>query len=488
MVRLLVMSDLENLHTKSGPSAHIHFVGIAGTAMGSVAVAMKRSGFQVTGSDHNVYPPMSNVLKEEEIEFNTSFDVHNFDPVPELTVIGNAISRGNTELEYILQHKIHYCSLAELICNYGIQDKTSYVISGTHGKSTTTTLLAWIMTNAGKNPGYMIGGVPNDLPSACALTDGDDFIIEGDEYDTAFFDKRSKFIHYKPNRLIINNLEYDHVDIFPEFADMKKSFYNVINIVSSNGLIIANGDDKNVYKLLENHPVVQKKLVRVIQFGYDEHNDWQISDVHHKNRMLKFTLTDPIHNSLTIQSPAIGKYQTYNITAAVATAINAGIEVPLIQKSVRTFQGLKRRMDCRETAAGIVVIDDFAHHPSAIREMISAVRAGYQNRKIWAVVEPRSNSMRKTVFQSQLVEALSRADTAIIAHINTPEKIKENERLQPEKIVKKLTSSGSDAEYIPNIDDIVSHIKKNAVQEDIIITMSNGNFDNIHEKLIKAFQ
>ncbi len=482
------MSDPENLHTKSGMPTHIHFVGIAGSAMGSVAIAMKRNGILVTGSDHNVYPPMSDVLNDEGIEFNTGFDVHDLDPVPDLTVIGNVVSRGNTELEYILQHKIPYCSLAELIRDYGIKDKTSHVISGTHGKSTTTTLLAWIMTNAGKNPGYMIGGVPIDLPSACVLTDGDDFIIEGDEYDTAFFDKRSKFIHYKPNTLIINNLEYDHVDIFPDFVDMKKSFYNVINIVSSNGLIIANGDDKNVHELLENHLVVQKKLVRVVQFGYDEHNDWQISDVHHKNHMLQFSLTNPLHKSFTIQSPTIGKYQTYNITAAVAAAINAGIEVPLVQKSVQTFRGLKRRMDCKETTAGIVVIDDFAHHPSAIREVIGAVRAGYQNSKIWAVVEPRSNSMRRTVFQSQLVEALSKADTAIIAHINAPEKIRENERLQPEKIVKELTSSGSDAKYIPNVDDIVSHIKKNADQGDIIITMSNGNFDNVHEKLINAFQ
>ena len=474
------------LHTSKNKPVHVHFAGIAGIAMGSVAAALKRNGFTVTGSDTNVYPPMSEVLKQEHIPFNSKFSVKNLEPRPDVAVIGNALSRGNVELEKILQNGIPYCSLAELVSLAAIKDKRSFVVTGTHGKSSVTTLLAWIFKEAGKNPGYMIGGVPNDFPYACELSGGDLFVIEGDEYDTAFFDKRSKFLHYKPDVLIINNLEYDHVDIFPDFPTMKKAFHDVISIVSRDGMLVMNYDDTNVRDLMTNHPAVQQGRVRTVSYAMNEQADWRISHVEHANGMLRFNLSGPQPKTISIESHTCGEYQAYNITAAVIAALHEDVDVSSVVNAVRSWTGLKRRMEIHTTSSGVFVINDFAHHPTAIRETIRAAGSCFPEGKIWAVVEPRSNSMRRNIFKGQLIEALTNADIAIISKINDPHKIPENERLVPEQIVDAVRESGKQAEYIPEVDDIVAYIGSRANEGDAVIGMSNGNFDNFYEKLIRA--
>ncbi len=474
------------LITSKNKPAHVHFVGIAGIAMGSVAAALKRNGFTVTGSDTNVYPPMSAVLKRAHIPFSSNFSAKNLEPRPDVAVIGNALSRGNIELEEILYIGIPYCSLAELVSIAAIKDKRSFVVTGTHGKSSATTILAWIFKEAGKDPGYMIGGLPNDLSHACELSGGDLFVIEGDEYDTAFFDKRSKFLHYKPDVLIINNLEYDHADIFPDFSTMKQAFSDVISIVSPHGILVMNNDDTNVRDLVVNHPSVQQGHVRVASYGKNDRADWRISNVEHINRKLRFDLSGYQSKIISIQSQMCGEYQTYNIAAAVIAALDEGVDVSSVVNAVGSCTGLKRRMEIHETNSGVVVIDDFAHHPTAIRETIRAAGSCFPEGKIWAVVEPRSNSMRRNIFKEQLTNALMVADIAIIAKINDPHKVPENERLVPEQIVDVLKKSGKQAEYIPEVDDIVAFIGRRANKGDTVIGMSNGSFDNFYEKLMKA--
>ena len=465
---------------------HIHFIGIAGTAMGSAAVALKRQGYKVTGSDVQIYPPMSDVLRDAGIKVYNEYNASHLNPLPDVTVVGNVISRGNPEAEEVLADSIPYISLPQLIADYFIKDKKSYVVTGTHGKSTTTALLAWIFSYTGINPGYLIGGVPADLPSSCEVGSGDVFTIEGDEYDTAFFDKRSKFVHYFPFCLIINNIELDHVDIFRDIDVVRRAFYDVMTIVNPRGVIIANYDNEEVRNLVLRHPVVMKKLVPVFLYGMSESVEYRITDINHNNGNLFFKLTDSFAEVIPISTRLCGDFQAYNVTAAVIAAQKYGIPVQKICEAVELFNGLKRRMEVKGTVREITVIDDFAHHPTAIAETLNGVRKRYEGRRIWAVVEPRSNSMRRSVFQERLTKAFPAADSIVFAGVDNPGKVAENERLHPELVVEALKAQGKNALYIPEIDDIVKYLALNMVSGDVVIGMSNGGFGNFHQKLLDA--
>ncbi len=451
----------------------IHFTGIGGTAMASVAAAMRDKGFAVTGSDHNVYPPMSTFLAAKAIEVMPGYAESNLAGKPDLVVIGNAISRGNAEAEYVLEHKLRYCSLPELLREFFIRGRRSLVVAGTHGKTTTTSLLAWVFEHNGLNPSFLIGGVPNNFGEGARFTDSPWFIIEGDEYDTAFFDKRSKFVHYLPEVVIINNLEFDHADIFENLGAVQTSFKRLINLIPRNGQLLANGDDSNLAPLLNvTHCPVKR-------FGLGEDNS-----VHGFNPRYGPTASEFEIPSFKFHLNLVGEINVRNALAVVACAKHCGLKNHQIQSAFDTFKGIKRRMEVRGIAGGVTVVDDFGHHPTAIRETLRALRLRYSHQRIWAVFEPRSNTTRRNVFQKELAESFREADAVIVSQIARLELLKAEERLDPGKLMDDLRAGGKLAAYLPDIDSIVAHLKKEAAGGDVICVFSNGGFGGIHEKLL----
>src|ERR1700743_1932982 len=366
----------------------VHFVGIGGTAMASAAAAMHDKGFRVTGSDQNVYEPMASFLAGKQITVMNGYDERNLSHKPDLVVIGNAISRGNSEAEFVLDHKLRYCSLPELLKEFFIRGKRSLVVSGTHGKTTTTSLLTWVFEHNGLNPSYLIGGIPNNLSQGARFTDSEWFIIEGDEYDTAFFDKRSKFIHYLPEVTIINSLEFDHADIFENLAAIKKTFSHFIRLIPRNGLLLGNGDDANLAPLLNvTHCPVKR-------FGLGADNAVQGFNLRFGPTATEFEIP-----SFKFHLNLVGELNVRNALAVVACAKHCGLSNKQIQSAFDTFKGIKRRMEIRGIAGGVTVIDDFGHHPTAIRETMRALRIKFKGQRIWAIFEPRTNTTRRNVFR-----------------------------------------------------------------------------------------
>ena len=450
----------------------IHFVGICGTAMASVAAALKERGIAVSGSDQGIYAPMSTFLEERGIAAKP-FGAANLDHKPDLVVIGNAISRGNSEAEFALEQKLDYCSLPELLKHQFLRGKRSLVVSGTHGKTTTASLLAWLLEHNGLNPSFLIGGIPNNLGQGARFTDSDWFVIEGDEYDTAFFDKRSKFVHYLPEAVVINNLEFDHADIFSSLAEIQTSFQRLINIVPRNGLLLANGDDANLEPLLGiDHCPVRR-------FGLGDDCDDLASGLAYNESGSEFRLGDT-----TFRIPMVGELNIRNALAALLLARYAGLNDVQIQSGLDTFEGIRRRMEIRGEAGGVTVIDDFAHHPTAIRETLKALGQRYPGRRVWAIFEPRSNTTRRNHFQAELANSLRLAKRVVVAGIAKLEQIPAEERLDSAKLMEDIRSAGAEADYIPTADEIVSHVTGLAAEGDILCVLSNGGFGNIHQKLL----
>ena len=452
----------------------VHFVGICGTAMASTAAALKQRGFVVTGSDQNVYPPMAPFLAERQIEVMNGYSEHNLTHRPDLVVIGNAISRGNPEAEYCLDHKLRFCSLPDLLREFFIRGKRAIVVAGTHGKTTTTSLLTWVFEHNGLNPSYLIGGIPNNLSQGARFTDSEWFIIEGDEYDTAFFDKRSKFIHYLPEVAIINNVEFDHADIFADLAAVQKTFGHFIRLVPRNGLLLGNGDDSCLTPLLD------VNFCPVKRFGLGEHNA-----VRATNMRLGPTASEFEIPSAKFHLNLAGEFNVRNALAVVAAAKHCGLSNKQIQSAFDTFKGIRRRMEVRGIAGGVTVIDDFGHHPTAIRETLRALRLKYPSDKLWAIFEPRSNTTRRKVFQSELAESFTDADGVIVSQIARLELLVPQERLNPEQLMADLKTSGKDAAYLPDADAIVAHLATRVQGGDIVCVFSNGGFGGIHAKLLE---
>lgn len=456
-----------------GEIRSVHFIGICGTAMASTAAALQARGYHVTGSDQNVYPPMSTFLAERNIQVMSPFNEQNLSSKPDLVVIGNAISRGNPECEATLANRLRYCSLPELLKGFFIHGKRSIVVAGTHGKTTVTSLLAWVFEHNGFAPSYLIGGIPNNLGQGAKFTDGSWFIIEGDEYDTAFFDKRSKFVHYLPEVVIINNLEFDHADIFENLVAVQTSFRRLINIVPRNGLILANGDEPNLRGLLDvTHCPVKR-------FGLGESNDVRGAIVELTDSGSRFRISNA---EFTIG--LVGELNVRNALAVAACAQHCGLSDSQIQSAFDSFTGIKRRMEVRGESQGITVVDDFGHHPTAIAETLKALRVKFPGRRLWAVFEPRSNTTRRNVFQNELVSALSLADAIVIAQIARLDQIKPEERLDPEQLMKGLLATGKPAAYLPDVKSIVTHVLAERRAGDVVCVFSNGGFGGIHEKLL----
>ncbi|HCN79475.1 MAG TPA: UDP-N-acetylmuramate:L-alanyl-gamma-D-glutamyl-meso-diaminopimelate ligase [Verrucomicrobiales bacterium] len=454
---------------------HIHFIGICGTAMGSTAAALRAQGHIITGSDEKVYPPMSDVLRAAGITLSEGYKAENLPAGADLHVVGNAISRGNEELETVLERRLPYISMAELIKREVIQGRRSFVVSGTHGKTTTTTLLAWLLEHAGRNPGFLIGGVPANFESGARFNDSEFFVIEGDEYDTAYFDKRSKFLHYLPECVIVNNIEFDHADIFRDLDDILLTFQRLLNSVPRNGLVLLNGDDANCLALKSPAPV------RTVGLGPDYSERLVITGGGPES-------TDFTLNGAAFSLPMIGEFNARNAAMAVCAARHAGLSDEEIRAGLASFKGIRRRQQVRGEAGGVTVVDDFGHHPTAIRETLRGMRRKYPGRRLWAVFEPRSNTSRRNLLQNELIAALREADGSVVASVANPEKVPAELRLDPDKVAASVTSAGRACFHEPDTAAIVARLKQETRPGDVVIVFSNGGFDGIHDKLLAALQ
>ena len=445
--------------------------------MGSVAAALQERGFKVTGSDENVYPPMSIFLEKKGIALKEGYRVENIPADADVVVIGNAIKRGNSEVEVVLSRKLLYLSLPEVLKNYFLRGRHNLVVTGTHGKTTTTALLAWIMEKAGRKPGYLIGGLPKNLGQGARLNDSKYFVIEGDEYDSAFFDKRSKFMHYLPELLIVNNIEFDHADIFNDLDEIKLSFRRLLNIVPQNGMVLVNGDDPSCVE------VARDCLAQMIEVGFSKNCAQRIRDVAYSAGGSRFKLGEG-----TFEIPLIGEFNVRNAAMAAIAARFYDVSKTKIDNAFKSFSGIARRQEVRGEARGVKVIDDFGHHPTAIAHTLQALRHRYRGHRLWAVFEPRSNTTRRAVFQQQLPDALKLADGVFIAQVAKLEQIPEEERLNPQAVVDAIVKAGSPAFYEQNADAIVDRIGPMLRPKDIVAVFSNGGFDSIHEKLLERLK
>lgn len=441
--------------------------------MASVAAALKERGFTVTGSDENVYPPMSTFLEGKGITLKEGYGEENIPSDADVVVIGNAMKRGNPEVEAVLNRKLLYLSLPEVLKNYFLRGRHNLVVTGTHGKTTTTALLTWIMETAGYKPGYLIGGIPTNLGQGARLNDSKYFVIEGDEYDTAFFDKRSKFVHYLPELLIINNIEFDHADIFNNLDEIKLSFRRLLNIVPRNGMVLLNGDDRNCVE------VAKDCLAQMIEVGFSKNCAQRIRDVSCSAEGSRFKLGDE-----SFEIPLVGEYNVHNAAMAAMAARFYDVPKAKIDSAFKSFTGIARRQEIRGEARGVKVVDDFGHHPTAIASTLAALRHRFRGNRLWAVFEPRSNTTRRAIFQQQLPDALKLADGVFISQVAKLEQIPEKERLNPERVVAAIVKAGRPAFYERNADAIVDRIVPMLQQNDVVAVFSNGGFDNIHEKLL----
>ncbi len=456
----------------------IHFVGICGTAMGNVALMMRSMGHTVTGSDENVYPPMSDLLRDAGVKIMSPFSPDNLNPPPDLVIIGNRMSRGNDEVEEVLNRRLRYTSLPELLKQEAIQGRTSVVLTGTHGKTTTSSMTAWVLEKAGRSPSFLIGGVPGNFDAGWAWRhDSTLIVLEGDEYDTAFFDKRSKFVHYLPSLLVVNNIEFDHADIFSSLDDILLSFRRLVNIVPSNGLIVANGDDPNVLH------VTSSPFTPVQRFGFGEHNAWRATEVEYGAEETRFTIMREGKRHMRMAIPLLGEFNVRNALGVTVAATWLGLPPQEIAEGLATFRNAKRRLELKLEFNGVRIYDDFAHHPTAIRETLRAIRHRHPANRLWAIFEPRSNTTRRNVFQKELADALGTADLALLAQIDRPEELPTSERLDPQRLVDDLRERSVDALFLPDASAIAERLMANIQPDDVVVVMSNGAFGGLHTML-----
>jgi UDP-N-acetylmuramate: L-alanyl-gamma-D-glutamyl-meso-diaminopimelate ligase len=462
--------------SKTAPQK-FHFIGISGTAMGAVAAALRDRGYRVTGSDESVYPPMSTFLEERGIKLHQGYAKENLPVDADVVVIGNAMKRGNPEVEAVLNRKLFYLSLPEVLKNYFLRGKHNLVVTGTHGKTTTTALLTWILEKAGRKPGYLIGGIPKNLGQGARLNDSKYFVIEGDEYDTAFFDKRSKFIHYLPELVIVNNIEFDHADIFKDVDEIKLSFKRLLNIVPENGMVLINGDDRNCVE------VAKDCRAQMVEVGFSKNCAQRIRDLAYSPDGSRFKLGDDAY-----EIPLSGEFNVRNAAMAATAARFYDVPKAKIDNALKSFQGIARRQEVRGEARGVKVIDDFGHHPTAIAQTLQALRHRFPGQRLWAIFEPRSNTTRRAVFQDELPRAFESADGVFISQVARLEQIPENERLHPEAVVKAIAKDGRPAFYEKNADAIIDRIVPLLEKKDVVVVFSNGGFENIHEKLLRRLR
>ncbi|HZU33995.1 MAG TPA: UDP-N-acetylmuramate:L-alanyl-gamma-D-glutamyl-meso-diaminopimelate ligase [Candidatus Angelobacter sp.] len=461
---------------------HVHIIGICGTAMASLAGLLKQRGFKVTGSDAAAYPPMSDFLASISIPILQPYSEANLKPRPDMVIVGNAISRGNPELEYVLDERIYLRSMPDILFDLFLRTRQPLVVAGTHGKTTTTSMLAWIFQHAGKDPSFLIGGIAENFGSSFAIRQGKHFIIEGDEYDTAFFDKGPKFLHYFPQSIILTSVEFDHADIYADLNAVKTSFKRLVNMVPRKGKIIAYDANENVDEC------VAKALCRVERYGMKEGSFWRITNLKFEPYRTTWTVLRDGKEPVDFEFPLAGEYNVLNATAAAAMAANYDIDPAVIVEALKNFKSVKRRLEIKAEVDGITIIDDFAHHPTAIAATLTALRVRYPNRRLWAIFEPRSNTLRRKVLQNDLVQSLTLADEVILTPIFKPEAVPENERLTTSAVVNGVNDAGKSARELPDADAIVSATAREMRSGDVVAILSNGGFGGIYEKLPRKLE
>lgn len=465
------------------PGAHIHLMGICGTAMASLAGLLKDRGYKITGSDQNPYPPMSTQLESLGIEIMKGYKASNLHPAPDFVIVGNVISANNEEAQELVRLSIPFTSLPKAMGEFIIADRESIVITGTHGKTTTTSMMSWVAEEAGCKPGFLIGGIPKNFSQSFRNPEGKYFIIEGDEYDTAYFDKVPKFIHYKPRHVVLTSVEFDHADIYKNLDEIKAAFARLMKLIPQDGTLLACSEDKNVMEL--------RKLATCknsFSYGFSEESDFRAKVMFQNENGIGFE----VHYKGEIMGPyamqITGDYNILNATAVVAMSKILGLSENRIQIALESFEGVKRRQEIIGQPRDILVIEDFAHHPTAVRETIRGIRKKYPQRKLFSVFEPRSATSRRKVFQSAYVEAFKDSPEVLIAQAFDQAKIDEGDRFSSDELVTDLKQSGVHAGVYNNVDTIVSDLQKKTQPGDLILIMSNGGFDGIYGKLLKALE
>ena len=445
--------------------------------MAAMAGLLKQRGITVTGSDAAAYPPMSDLLRSMNIPILEPYSEANLKPRPDLVVVGNAISRGNIELEYVLDHHIPFRSLPQVLHESFLRGREPVVVAGTHGKTTTTSMLAWIFQVAGQNPSFLIGGVAENFGTSFALRQTRHFILEGDEYDTAFFDKGPKFLHYFPDAVILTSVEFDHADIYKDLDAVKTSFKRLVNLIPRNGYLVAHDDSANVDEC------IARAFCKVDRYGKRAESAWRICDVNFAPAETSWTLEREGKVWAKLSMALAGEYNVLNATAAAAMAVHYDISLDAVAEGLATFKSVKRRLEVKAEVAGVTIIDDFAHHPTAIAATLKALRTRYKGRRLWAILEPRSNTLRRNIFFSELVASLGVADEIVLASVFKAEAIPEAERLSGTALVKELRKQGHAARECKDADAIVDSIAPELRENDVVAILSNGGFGGIYEKL-----
>ena len=485
---------------------HVHLIGICGTAMASLAGMLRAQGHRVTGSDVAAYPPMSDQLRQMGIAIMEPYAAANLDPRPDLVVVGNAISRGNVELERVLDERIPMTSMAALIHDEFLDGRERFVVCGTHGKTTTTSMLAWIYETAARQgsrvlgpgsserrdpnnaairfaPSFLIGGVAENFGTSFRVQEGTKpFILEGDEYDTAFFDKGPKFLHYFPDAAVLTHVEFDHADIYADLEAVKVAFKRMVNLIPRRGRLVAYDASESVTEC------AAKAFCKVERYGLIDGSYWQAVDLRQDAGTTRWTLLRGGERFADLTLPMAGEHNAMNATAAAALAAGQGVPVEAIEAALASFKSVKRRLEVKAEVGGVTVIDDFAHHPTAIRETLRALRATYKGRRLWAVLEPRSNTLRRNVFERELVESLALADEVVLAAVFKSDAIPVLERMEPLHVVEALRARGVPAVVCGDADAIVAEMTPRLVSGDVVAILSNGGFGGIYEKLPKAIR
>ncbi|MBZ5703822.1 MAG: UDP-N-acetylmuramate:L-alanyl-gamma-D-glutamyl-meso-diaminopimelate ligase [Acidobacteriia bacterium] len=461
---------------------HIHLIGICGTAMASLAGMLQQRGFRVTGSDAAAYPPMSEFLLSLGIPVAQPFDAKNLNPRPDLVVVGNAISRGNVELECVLDQRIPFCSLPQILHDEFLRGKEVLVVAGTHGKTTTTSMLAWIFHTAGQQPSFLIGGIAENFGSSFRLGQGKHFILEGDEYDTAFFDKGPKFLHYFPDAAILTSVEFDHADIYKDLEAVETAFKRLVNLVPQRGRIAAFDTGESLERCLA------RAFCPVERYGAAAKSEWRVANVRLEPARTTWTVLRMGEPWADFEFALGGEYNVWNATAAAAIAAHYEISKEEIAAALKTFKSVKRRLEVRAQVNGITIIDDFAHHPTAIAGTLTALRSRFPGARIWAILEPRSNTLRRNVLQNELAQSLSLADEVVVANVFKSDAIPPAERLDLAAMAAQVQKHGRRARIVPEVDGIVQLVAPEMRPGDVVAILSNGGFGGIYEKLPQRLQ
>src|SRR5437762_10050186 len=456
---------------------HIHLIGMCGTAMASLAGMLRQRGFRVSGSDAAAYPPMSVFLESLGIIVSQSFAVKNLEPRPDLVVVGNAISRGNVELEHVLDDHIPLYSLPQILHDEFLRGKEVLVVAGTHGKTTTTSMLAWIFHTAGMQPSFLIGGIAENFSSSFQLGQGKYFILEGDEYDTAFFDKGPKFLHYFPDELILTSVEFDHADIYKDLDAVETAFRRLVNLVPRRGRIVAFDTGESLARSLE------RAFCPIERYGGGSNATWRVDDLRLEPTRTTWSVLRNGEAWANFEFPLAGEYNVWNATAAAALATGCGITKAEIAAALKTFKSVKRRLEVKAQVNGITIIDDFAHHPTAIAGTLKALRSRYPGARLWAILEPRSNTLRRRVLQSDLAHSLALADEVVVAAVFRSEAVPEIERLELPELAAEIRKSGHAVRLLADANAIVEAIAPEMRSGDVVAILSNGGFGGIYEKL-----